>query len=149
MEEQKNQTVMNTDAEKNAAPENKKGSGSKIQLIIAAVVLVLAALVYLFIRLDTETTGKIRDITLIIFALESVVTAVAVVVLCVQLAKFVSFLKYEIEPILHTTDKTFKKISGTVSFLSENAVKPAMDAASTVSGIRNAADGILSVFKKP
>ena len=116
MEEQTKQSA--SEAEKinpSAEVKTENKSGSKIPLIIAAVILVLAGLVYLFIRLSSETTGKIRDITLIIFALESVVTTAAIVVLCVQLAKLVNFLKYDISPILDTTSKTVKKFSGTVS----------------------------------
>ena len=149
MEEQTKQSA--SEAEKinpSAEVKTENKSGSKIPLIIAAVILVLAGLVYLFIRLSSETTGKIRDITLIIFALESVVTTAAVVVLCVQLAKLMNFLKYDISPILDTTSKTVKKFSGTVSFLCDSAVEPTVKAVSTISGVINAANSVLSVFKK-
>ena len=148
MEEQTNQTTTENKAAKNAAAEEKNGSKSKIILIIAAVVLVLAGLIYLFIRLGPETTGQIRDVTLVITALEGIVTTAAFVILCIQAARLVNFLKYEISPILKTADKTAKKLYGTASFLSDQAVEPAMKAASTVSGIKSAADTVLSVFKK-
>ena len=149
MEENNNQTVTPSEAPK-AAAENKeqKKSGVNIPLIIAAVVLVLAGLIYLFICLSPETTAKIRDISLIIYVLESVVTVAALAVLIIQTARLINFLKYEVAPILKTTDKTVKKISGTVSFLSENAVEPTVNAVSTVSGIKNAANTVLSIFKK-
>ncbi|MBQ6505378.1 MAG: hypothetical protein IJI57_15855 [Flexilinea sp.] len=149
MEENNNQTVSTSESPKTAA-ENKeqKGSGVNLPLIAAAIVLVLAGLIYLFIRLSPETTGKIRDISLIIYVLESVVTVTALVVLIIQAARLINFLKYEVAPILKTTDKTVKKISGTVSFLSENAVEPVVNTASTVSGFMNAANTVLSIFKK-
>ena len=149
MEENNNQAVSPSETPKTAA-ENKeqKGSGVNLPLIAAAIVLVLAGLIYLFIRLSPETTGKIRDISLIIYVLESVVTVTALVVLIIQAARLVNFLKYEVAPILKTTDKTVKKISGTVSFLSENAVEPVVNTASTVSGFMNAANTVLSFFKK-
>ena len=124
------------------------GSGSKIPLIIAAAVLVIAGLIYLFIRLSPETTGKIRDISLILFVIDSAVTVTALVVLIAELAKLVNFLKYEVQPILTTTKKTVNKFSGTVSFLCDNAVEPTVNAVSTMSGIKNAASGVLSIFKK-
>ena len=149
MEENKTQTETPSEAPKTAADnKEKKGSGVNIPLIIAAVVLVLAGLIYLFICLSPETTAKIRDISLIIYVLESVVTVAALVVLIIQAARLINFLKYEVAPILKTTDKTVKKISGTVSFLSENAVEPTVNAVSTVSGIKNAANTVLSIFKK-
>ena len=127
--------------------ENSSG-GSKIPLIIAAVLIVLAGLTALFIWLGPETTGMIRDIMLIVFALESVVTVAAVTVLCINTAKLVIFLKYEVEPILNTTGKTVKKFSGTVSFLCENAVEPTVETVSTISGVMNAANSVLSIFKR-
>ncbi len=135
-------------AEAKTAKKEEKASGSKIPLIIAGIILVLAALVFLFIKLSPETIGRIRDITLIIYALASIVTIAALVVFVIQAARFVNFLKYEISPILHTTDKTVKKLSGTVSFLCENAVEPTVKAASTLSGVKSTANSILSIFKK-
>ena len=127
--------------------ETKK-SENKIPLIIAAVCVVLAGLIWLFVRLDAETTGRIRDTMLVIYVLESIVSLTALVVLIVQITKLVNFLKYELHPILDNSQKTVKKFSGTVSFLCENAVEPTINAASTVSGIKNAANSVLSIFKK-
>ena len=83
-----------------------------------------------------------------LFVLESIVTLTALVVLVVQAARLINFLKYDVDPILKTTDKTVKKLSGTVSFLCDNAVEPTVKASSTISGIKNAADGVLGLFKK-
>ncbi len=141
---EKTVTTEKTSAEKTA---NSK-SNNKLPLIIAAVCLVLAGLIWLFVWLDAETTGRIRDTMLIIYVLESIVSLTALVVLIVQITKLVNFLKYELHPILDTTQKTVKKFSGTVSFLCENAVEPTINAASTVSGIKNAANSVLSIFKK-
>lgn len=149
MEENNNQTVKPSEtSDPTSTKTDQKGSGVNFPLIAFAIVLVLAGLIYLFICLSPETTGKIRDVSLIIFVLESVVTVTALVILIVQTARLVNFLKYEVAPILKTTDKTVKKISGTVSFLSENAVEPVVNTASTVSGFMNAANTVLSFFKK-
>ncbi len=151
MEEQKRDSITGTEQVKSEnlkTQKNDNGTGSKIPLVIAGIILAIAGLIYLFIKLGPDTTGRIRDISLIIFALESVVTAAALVVLVVQTARFVNFLKYEILPILNTTDKTVKKLSGTVSFLCESAVEPTVKAASTISGIKDTANSILSIFKK-
>ena len=150
MEEVKNNT--NTAAQEKASKGEvdnaQKKNNSKIPLIVGAIVLALAGLVYLFIRLGPVVTGEIRDIMLIIYALSTVVAVSAIVVLCVNVAKLVLFLKNEIMPILNNTDKTVRKLSGTVSFLCDNAVEPTIDTASTISGIKNAANGIFSIFKK-
>ncbi len=146
--ENKEKTVTSAKSSVSKAEAGEKKSGSKTPLIIAAVCLVIAGLIWLFVVLDTETTGKIRDTMLVIYVLESIVSVTALVVLIVQIARLVNFLKYEIDPILKNTDKTIKKFSGTVSFLCDNAVEPTVNAASTISGIKNAASGVLSIFKK-
>ncbi len=147
MEEQVKQTPTGDETVKTVAQNETNSNDSKIIWIIVGIILVLAGLIYLFIRLGPEVTGQIRDVTLIITALEFIITTTAFVVLCVQAAKLVNFLKYEISPILKTTEKTAKKLYGTASFLSDAAVEPTIEAASTVSGIRKAADTILSIFK--
>ena len=148
MEEEVKAEEIKTPAEEQPVKTSEKSGGSKIPVIIAAVVLVLAGLVWLFIKLSPETTGKIRDISVILFVIESVVSLTALVVLAVQIARLANFLKYELNPILKNTGKTVKKFSGTVSFLCDNAVEPTMKTASTISGIRSAASGVLSLFKK-
>ncbi len=155
MEEQKINTAETSgsgtaegQSEVKTAQKTEQSSGSKLPLIIAAIILVLAGLVYLFIKLDPEITGRIRDISLIVYALAGIVSIAALVVLVVQAARFVNFMKYEILPILNTTDKTVRKLSGTVSFLCESAVEPTIKTASTLSGIKDTASSILSVFKK-
>jgi len=142
------QTAGTAQPEKPETSADNQSSGSKLPLIILVVLLLLAGLIYLFVRLSSETTGKIRDVSVILFVLESIITVTAITVLVIQLAKLVNFLKYELSPILNTTDRTVKKLSGTVSFLCDSAVEPTVKAASTISGIRNAADGVLSIFKK-
>lgn len=147
MEEQVKQTLTGDETVKTVTQNETNSNDSKIIWIIIGIILVLAGLIYLFIRLGPEVTGQIRDVTLIITALEFIITTTAFVVLCVQAAKLVNFLKYEISPILKTTEKTAKKLYGTASFLSDAAVEPTIEAASTVSGIKKAADTILSIFK--
>ena len=147
MEEQVKQTLTGDETVKTVTQNETNSNDSKIIWIIIGIILVLAGLIYLFIRLGPEVTGQIRDVTLIITALEFIITTTAFVVLCVQAAKLVNFLKYEISPILKTTEKTAKKLYGTASFLSDRAVEPTIEAASTVSGIKKAADTILSIFK--
>lgn len=147
-EEKATQTVAEPVKTTTGNESEQNNSGTKIILIIIGVILVLAGLVWLFIYLGPEVTGMVRDVSLVIYVLESLVSVAALVVLCVNAARLINFLKYEIEPILKKTDKTVKKVSGTVSFLCDNAVEPTTNAISTVSGIKSAVDTFLSVFKK-
>lgn len=147
-EEKATQTAAEEVKAANISTQEQDNSGTKVILIVLGVILVLAGLIWLFIYLGPEVTGMIRDVSLVIFVLESLVSVAALVVLCVSVARLIYFLKYEIEPILKKTDKTVKKVSGTVSFLCDNAVEPTTNAISTVSGIKSAVDTFLSIFKK-
>lgn len=136
---------VNTDAPK-SEPETAKSS--KLPLIIVVSLLVMAGLNFLFCKLPAATTGLVRDIALIIFVLESIVSLIAFVVMITRLSQLFNFLKYELKPIIDNTQKTVKRFSGTVSFLCDNAVEPTIEAAAKVSGVQNAINGVLGIFKK-
>ncbi len=69
--------------------------GKLIGIIIAVVVLlalVIFSLVSLF-RADLATTSKVRDIFIIIMALESLLLGVALIILIIQIAVLINVLK--------------------------------------------------------
>ena len=95
--------------------------------IIIAVVVVLVllgvAMIY-FLLQPTTPTDKIRDVFIIVVALESLVIGVALVVLIVQMAALINLLQNEVRPILIATNETVNTLRGTSEFLSENVVEP-------------------------
>ncbi len=94
--------------------------------IIAGIVIFLALLgVAIYFLLQPATpTDKIRDIFIIVVALESLVIGVALIVLVVQLASLINLLQNEVRPILHATNETVNTLRGTAEFLGENVVEP-------------------------
>lgn len=94
--------------------------------VIAGIVVFLVLLgVAIFFLLQPNTpTDKIRDIFIIIVALESLVIGVALIVLVVQLASLINLLQNEVRPILHATNETVNTLRGTAEFLGENVVEP-------------------------
>ncbi len=94
--------------------------------VIAGIVVFLALLgVAIFFLLQPATpTDKIRDIFIIVVALESLVIGVALIVLVVQLASLINLLQNEVRPILHATNETVNTLRGTAEFLGENMVEP-------------------------
>ena len=94
--------------------------------VIAGIVVFLALLgVAIYFLLQPATpTDKIRDIFIIVVALESLVIGVALIVLVVQLASLINLLQNEVRPILHATNETVKPLRGTAEFLGENVVEP-------------------------
>jgi len=105
--------------------------------IIAGIVLILVLLgVAIFFLLQPATpTGKIRDIFIIVAALESLVIGVALVVLIVQLASLINLLQNEVRPILNATNETVNTLRGTVAFLGEEVVEPVMKLSGYLAGL--------------
>jgi ABC-type Fe3+ transport system permease subunit len=94
--------------------------------VIAAVVVILIGLgfaVYALLQPGTPTE-RIRDIFIIIVALESLVIGVALVILLIQLASLINLLQNEVRPILQATNETINTLRGTAEFLGENVVEP-------------------------
>ena len=96
-----------------------------VAVIVGAVILLVLLGVAIFFLLQPGTpTDRIRDVFIIVVALESLVIGVAMVVLVLQLASLINLLQNEIRPILHATTETVNTLRGTAEFLGENVVEP-------------------------
>ncbi len=96
-----------------------------VPIVIGVIVLlVLLGVAIYFLLQPTSPTDKIRDIFIIVVALESLVIGVALIVLIVQLASLINLLQNEVKPILHATNETVNTLRGTAEFLGENVVEP-------------------------
>ena len=107
-------------------PQPAQSNNKVLYIIIGVVVLLVllgVAMIY-FLLQPTTPTDKIRDVFIIIVALESLVIGVALVVLIVQLASLINLLQNEVRPILIATNETVNTLRGTSEFLSENVVEP-------------------------
>jgi hypothetical protein len=94
-------------------------------VIVGVVVLLLLLGLAIFYLLQPGTpTDRIRDVFIIVVALESLVIGVALIVLIVQLASLINLLQNEVRPILKSTSDTVNTLRGTVEFLGENMVEP-------------------------
>ena len=106
--------------------------------IIAGIVFILVLLgVAIFFLLQPATpTDKIRDVFIIVVALESLVIGVALIVLIVQLASLINLLQNEVRPILHATSETVNTLRGTVEFLGEEVIEPVMKLSGYLAGLK-------------
>lgn len=105
---------------------------------IIAVVL-LAGLIYGIYALsqqDAAATGKVRDIFIIVLAVESLLLGVALVVLVIQLAVLTNLIQNEVKPILASTKETVSTVKGTSRFVSEKAIAPIISVSSFMAGSR-------------
>jgi hypothetical protein len=115
---------------------NGLGTGAKIGIgigvVVAVVVLVLALI---FLLNNPGTTETVRDLFIIVLALESLVIGTLLLVLVYQLITLVRMLRDEIKPMIESTQQTLNTTKGTVTFVSQRVTKPAIAASSYASGI--------------
>ena len=113
---------------------------NKTGTIIAGIALVvlLAGLVLGIIALaqPTTDTGKVRDIFIIVLAVESLLLGIALVILVVQLAVLTNLIQNEVKPILESTKEAVSTVKGTSKFISDKAVAPIISVSSFIAGSR-------------
>jgi len=88
------------------------------------ILLILLGVAIYFLLQPATPTDKIRDVFIIVVALESLVIGVALIVLVMQLASLINLLQNEVRPILKATNDTVNNLRGTAEFLGENVVEP-------------------------
>lgn len=120
------------------------GDKSKTGIILAVVGVVILLLIItaavLLIRSDNETTGRVRDVFIILMALESIVIGAALVILIVQLATLINLLQNEVKPIIQSTNETVNTLRGTVAFLSDNVTEPVIKLNTYLAGLKQFLD---------
>jgi hypothetical protein len=137
--------------------ENTQDNGmhrqQKTAVILFSViaVLFLAAVVTGIVFLsgkDAETTGRVRDIFIIVLALESLLIGAALVILVIQLAVLTNLIQNEVKPILTSAKETANNLRGTSQFISRRAVAPIISVTSALAGFRKLSDIIGFIRKK-
>jgi hypothetical protein len=119
-----------------------------IGVVIGVIVLViLLGLAIFFLLQPTTPTDKIRDVFIIIVALESLIIGVAVIVLIVQLASLINLLQNEVRPILTATNETVNNLRGTAEFLGENVVEPVIKLNGYLAGMNRVIE-LMGIKKK-
>ncbi|GAB4460510.1 MAG: hypothetical protein Kow0070_16810 [Anaerolineales bacterium] len=117
-------------------------------VIVGVVVLLalLGAAIYFLLQPATPT-DKIRDIFIIVVALESLVIGVALIILIVQMASLINLLQNEVRPILKATNDTVNNLRGTAEFLGENVVEPVIKLNGYLAGLSRMLE-LMGVRKK-
>lgn len=113
-------------------------------IIVAVIAIVILALlvtgVILLAGAQADVTSKVRDIFIILMALESIVIGVALVVLITQLATLINLLQNELRPLIKSTRETVDTLRGTSQFLSENVTEPVIKLNEYLAGIKRLRD---------
>ncbi len=116
-------------------------------IIGVVVLLILLGLAIFFLLQPSTPTDKIRDVFIIVVALESLVIGVALVVLIIQLAGLINLLQNEVRPILKATNDTVNNLRGTAEFLGENVVEPVIKLNGYLAGLNRMLE-LMGVKKK-
>ncbi len=82
--------------------------------------------------------GSVRDLSIIILALESLVVGVLLSILIVQVTRLIRMLRDEVMPILYSTQETLGTVRGTTTFVSDRVVQPVVKLSSYTAGVRQA-----------
>jgi hypothetical protein len=69
-------------------------------------------------------SATIRDIAIIIIAIQSIVIGVLIAVLIWQIWRLVKIVQTELKPIIEDTQATVHTVRGTATFVSNNVVDP-------------------------
>jgi len=120
--------------------------------ITIGIVLVLAILITSLVYLlhpntDAAYVARIRDVFIIVMALESLLIGVVLVVLIIQMARLTNLLQNEIKPILESTNETISTLRGTSQFLSDNLVEPVLKINEYSAGIQKLVE-LLGLIRK-
>lgn len=117
----------------------KKGSAKGILIGLAALIVVGLITFGLYMAIafgDPLIFQKVRDLFIIILALESLITGIVLVILVVQIALLINLLRNEIKPILDSTSETVNTLKGTSTFVSNNLAAPVIKVNTYLAGLR-------------
>jgi hypothetical protein len=80
----------------------------------------------------------VRDLAIILLAVESLVIGVVLIVLVWEIRSLAKLLREEIKPILDSADETVRTVRGTTAFVSDTFVNPMIRVSGFASGIMQA-----------
>lgn len=107
----------------------------------AAILLLTGLSIWGIIWLASNHAGSIeaiRDVFIIVLALESCLFGVVLLILLVMVIRLVNMLEFEIKPILEKTNDTVGNLRGTTQFVSRNVVKPVTQVRAQAAGLTRA-----------
>jgi hypothetical protein len=118
--------------------------------VIAAVVFI-AIIVGLYLLGDDDQSAleRLRDIAVIFVVLLSLVTVILLAAITAALVFLAFQIKDRVIPLLEEATGTVKRVRGTTNFMTEEAVKPIINAAGQFSRLRTMTKTVTGQRKKP
>lgn len=116
-----------------------------IVVIVAAVVVIALGFGGYELFINPGFTEVLRDIFIILMAVESLAIGILLIVLIVQLINLTNLLREEVLPILNSTNETVDTVKQTTTFVSEVVVSPLVKVISTISAVQG---GLKAIFRR-
>jgi hypothetical protein len=126
------------------APEEKTtGTNLRRVVMIGAgaligVILLVFLLGIILAATNNETVATVvqvvRDIVIILLALEGILIILALAILILQVARLINLLQTEVKPVLDNAQETMKTAQGTIEFVSTNVAEPIIKASGFFAG---------------
>lgn len=131
----------------NPSEQEQKTRRIMIAVIVGGIIILAGLILAIVVLMQPTTpTERIRDVFIIVVALESLVIGVALIILIIQLASLINLLQNEVRPILTATNETVNNLRGTAEFLGENMVEPVIKLNGYLAGMNRVIE--LMGFKK-
>jgi hypothetical protein len=137
------------------APEAKSsGMNIKRMVMIGAAVLIGAILLVLLLGIALAASNNtaiativqiVRDIVIILLALEGVLIVLALAILILQVARLVNLLQTEVKPVLENAQETMKTAQGTMEFVTNNVAEPIIKASGFFAGASVVARNVFGI----
>ena len=83
-------------------------------------------------------TAYMRDIAIIIIAVQSIVIGALIAVLILQVWRLIKMVQTEIKPMIDDMQDTIGTVRGTTTFVSDNIVQPVAKTGGYMAGMRTA-----------
>lgn len=121
--------------------EDSSSGGRTVFFVGLAVLLMTVGLVAIAIVLagNSQTAGPsvrvVRDILIIVMALEFILSGVAFVIFLVQVARLINLVQNEIRPLIGAATDTVNTVRGTAAFVSKTIVEPVNSVNDAVRGL--------------
>lgn len=92
-----------------------------------------------------NVTATIRDVAIIVLAIESILIGVLLAILVFQVIRLAKVLRQEVLPILSSTQETVSTVRGTATFVTDHLVQPVIKVASYSAGVYQALNALLKI----
>lgn len=111
------------------------GLGALVAVFVIGLVGALLIAVFANPSDAANWVGIIRDLFIIVLAMEGMMMGLALIVLVLQLAALVNLLQNEIKPVVDNANQTVTTVRGTAQFMSQNVVEPVIKFGALAAGI--------------